>query len=61
MYPIEYRWISALTPVTKSAIVTESGSTRSEAFTCSGPAEIQVNMLIVTSRDAPEGRESRPA
>src|SRR4051794_2764447 len=50
MYPIEYRWISVPTPVTNSAIVMDSGSTRKAACTSRFPTWIQVNTFFVTDR-----------
>ena len=40
MYPIEYRWISVPMPVTNSAIVIDSGSTRNPTST-SKPADVE--------------------
>ena len=50
-----------LTPVTNSAIVIESGSIRSDAFTCSGPDGEPREQVLDDLRDAREGRSTRPA
>ena len=42
MYPIEYRWISVPTPVTKRIIVVDSGSTRKRKSTWKPPTWIHV-------------------
>ena len=42
MYPMEYRWISVPMPVTNSAIVIDSGSTRKPRSTWNPPAGSQV-------------------
>ena len=53
MYPIEYRWISAPTPVTNRHIVMLSGSTRNARSTCSVPTGIQVKSLTTWARSSP--------
>ena len=50
MYPIEYRWISVPTPVTKRIIVTESGSTRKPIFTTKPPDWNHVQSVRTCSR-----------
>ena len=42
MYPIEYRWMSALTPVTNMHMVMDSGSSRMPTLTWSPPTVIQL-------------------
>src|ERR671931_381403 len=60
MYPIAYRWISAPTPVTTSAIVIDSGSTRRLAVTWKLPTEIQSNSRTTWTRSfAPNATRSR--
>src|SRR3990172_6182705 len=58
IYPTAYRWISIPTPVTTSAIVIASGSTRSVQSTVNEPAEIHSNSSNAWVRSSP-GRESR--
>src|ERR1700684_3707774 len=58
MYPVEYRWISMLTPVTNMHLVIDRGATRAATFTCKPPTGIQLKYVCVNCRwEVP----SRPA
>src|SRR5689334_3513130 len=50
MYPIEYTWISAPTPVTNRIIVVDSGSTSIRHCTLKPPDEIHVYPSLKTER-----------
>ena len=50
MYAIEYRWMSADTPVTKRHIVTDSGSIKTATFTWYDPMGSQLKRVSVISR-----------
>src|SRR3990172_800701 len=57
IYPTAYRWISAPTPVTTSAIVIARGSTRRVQSTANDPAEIHSNSSTAWASSSP-GREA---
>src|SRR5581483_2908560 len=59
MYPIEYRWISAPTPVTNSTIVIDNGSTRKPSCTLRLPAGSQSNSTCWNCRSC-SGLPSSP-
>ena len=59
MYPIEYRWIRAATPVMKRAMVTDSGSTRKPTSTVSPPTGNHSKSTWEKTRSSP-GRSTRP-
>src|SRR6478735_3604255 len=52
MYPIEYMWISAPTPVTNRHMMIESGSASSARSTCSAPTGIHVKITSTLERSS---------
>src|SRR5438045_1620980 len=58
MYPMEYRWMSVDTPVTKSTMVTDRGSSSNDVLTWKPPDWIHVKIGLVTARSSDE-RPSR--